>query len=149
MALQTTDIRSVKDIELNLHAITSKLGSKGKDRINEIRRELEIELGFSQHEHLRFSESLEDFPGLSQQQIEDATQRGLNNPIEMYPKEITKHVEATTQLRSNQKHPDSNTLPDNNSRRSTRERENAVNNTPERQRIPNQRKNNPRVNKNS
>ena len=148
MILEITTIQSIEDIELNLVAIASKINPEYHHKIDNIRRELEIELGFSQIEHLQTNESLEDFPGITEKQIEDATQRGINNPIEMYPQEVTEHVKALTERRGDKQPRTSNPLSHTDSTQPLRERTDSISSQPQRQSNPKQRRNNRQVNKN-
>ena len=148
MALEITTIQSIEDIELNLVAIAAKVDPQYHHKLDNVRRELEYELGFSQHDHLRTNDSLEDFPGLTEKQIEDATQRGINNPIEMYPKEVKEHVKALTERGRHKQPRTSDPLSDTHSQATAQQRENRKQNEPTRQDNRQQRKRPQKVNQN-
>ena len=105
MALEITTIQSIEDIKSNITAIAAKIDPEHHHKLDNIRRELEYELGFSQVDHLRTSETLEDFTGLTIEQINDATQRGIESPDEIYPKEVSEHVKSITQQKSQKPDP--------------------------------------------
>ena len=92
-------IQSIDHIEDAMEIIKDNIEEKSKTY--NIQIELEVELGFAQWEHLLTSTSLEDFEGLSEMDIQECIERGLNNPQTLYPRKT--HVTRRESIRNDRK----------------------------------------------
>lgn len=95
--MKCIEIYSEHDIPTHLPTIEQSLKPADRMKMWCIQQELEIELGFAQQEHLMTAESLDDFPGLTSDEIESAIQRGIHNPMTNYrrPPDVTGQTGST------------------------------------------------------